>query len=111
MLLGLFVLAGVFAPLLAPYDPVRDQSLTEKFAPPSAAHILGQDELGRDILSRLIYGARISLTAGLAAVGGLRDGLRDPDQARSGLRWGVNGLAAHASDGRYPAFPSVLLRS
>ena len=43
-------------------------NLTEKFAGPSAAHPLGQDELGRDILSRLIYGARISLTAGLAAV-------------------------------------------
>jgi peptide/nickel transport system permease protein len=63
-----FVLMAVFAPLLAPYDPVRDQSLTDRFAPPSAQHLLGQDELGRDILSRVIYGARVSLTAGLAAV-------------------------------------------
>src|SRR5919107_2338509 len=66
-LFGLVIIA-VFAPLLAPYDPVRDQSLSERFAGPSAAHPLGQDELGRDILSRIIYGARISLTAGLAAV-------------------------------------------
>jgi peptide/nickel transport system permease protein len=66
--MALFVLVAIFAPLLAPYDPVRDQNLTEQFAPPSSAHLLGQDELGRDILSRLIYGARISLTAGLAAV-------------------------------------------
>ena len=64
----LFVLMAVFAPLLAPYDPVDDQALTERFAGPSAAHPLGQDELGRDILSRIIYGARVSLTAGLAAV-------------------------------------------
>jgi peptide/nickel transport system permease protein len=64
----LFIITAVFAPLLAPYDPIADQNLTEKFAGPSAAHPLGQDELGRDILSRLIYGARISLTAGLAAV-------------------------------------------
>ncbi|MGH3086955.1 MAG: ABC transporter permease, partial [Rubrobacteraceae bacterium] len=49
------------------YDPLA-QNLTEKFEGPSAAYPLGQDELGRDILSRVIYGARISLTAGLAAV-------------------------------------------
>ena len=62
-----FILMGIFAPLLAPYDPLQ-QDLAGKFAPPSAAHPFGQDELGRDILSRVIYGARISLTAGLAAV-------------------------------------------
>ncbi len=64
----LFVLMAVFAPLIAPYDPLQ-QDLAGKFAPPSRAHLMGQDELGRDILSRVIYGARISLTAGLAAVG------------------------------------------
>jgi peptide/nickel transport system permease protein len=58
---------AVFAPLIAPYDPLQ-QDLAGKFAPPSRAHLMGQDELGRDILSRVIYGARISLTAGLAAV-------------------------------------------
>jgi peptide/nickel transport system permease protein len=63
----IFILMAVFAPLIAPYDPLS-QDLTEKFAPPSASHPFGQDELGRDILSRVIYGARISLTAGLAAV-------------------------------------------
>ena len=62
-----FILMAVFAPLIAPYDPLG-QNLAAKFAPPSAAHPFGQDELGRDILSRIIYGARISLTAGLAAV-------------------------------------------
>lgn len=63
-----FLLMAVFAPLLAPYNPLQ-QDLGGKFAPPSLAHPFGQDELGRDILSRVIYGARISLTAGLAAVG------------------------------------------
>jgi len=67
VILSLFILMAVFAPLAAPYDPLA-QNLTEKFAGPSLAHPFGQDELGRDILSRIIYGARISLTAGLAAV-------------------------------------------
>ena len=62
-----FILMAVFAPFIAPYDPLS-QDLADKFASPSAAHPFGQDELGRDILSRIIYGARISLTAGLAAV-------------------------------------------
>jgi peptide/nickel transport system permease protein len=65
--MSIFILMAVFAPFIAPYDPLQ-QELTEKFAPPSRAHLFGQDELGRDILSRVIYGARISLTAGLAAV-------------------------------------------
>ena len=65
--MSIFILTAIFAPLIAPYDPLS-QNLTQKFAPPSASHPFGQDELGRDILSRVIYGARISLTAGLAAV-------------------------------------------
>ena len=66
-IMSIFILMAIFAPLIAPYDPLR-QDLIDKFAPPSREHLLGQDELGRDILSRIIYGARISLTAGLAAV-------------------------------------------
>ena len=62
-----FILMAIFAPLIAPYDPLR-QDLAGKFEGPSAAHLMGQDELGRDILSRVIFGARVSLTAGLAAV-------------------------------------------
>src|SRR5918999_3552629 len=67
VVLGIFILMAVFAPLIAPYDPLA-QDLVNKFAGPSREHLMGQDELGRDILSRVIYGARISLTAGLAAV-------------------------------------------
>ncbi len=65
LLLSIFVLGGVFAPLLAPYDP-RELALTERLQPPlfdggSSDHVLGTDNLGRDILSRLLYGARVSL--------------------------------------------------
>jgi peptide/nickel transport system permease protein len=67
LVMSIFVVMAVFAPLIAPYDPLQ-QDLAGKFAPPSREHLMGQDELGRDILSRVIYGARISLTAGLAAV-------------------------------------------
>jgi peptide/nickel transport system permease protein len=66
-IMSVFILMAIFAPLIAPYDPLQ-QNLLDKFAPPSREHLLGQDELGRDILSRVIYGARISLTAGLASV-------------------------------------------
>ncbi|CAN5452935.1 MAG: ABC transporter permease [Rubrobacteraceae bacterium] len=68
VVMTLFIFVAIFAPVLAPYDPIDDQDLTSNFAGPSAEHWLGQDELGRDILSRIMYGARVSLTAGLAAV-------------------------------------------
>ncbi len=64
VLIVLIILAAVFAPLVAPYDHLK-QSLTERLQDPGAAHLLGTDELGRDVLSRIIYGARISLTIGL----------------------------------------------
>ena len=67
VIISLFILMAIFAPFIAPYDPLA-QDLEGKFAGPSLQHPFGQDELGRDILSRVIYGARISLTAGLAAV-------------------------------------------
>lgn len=64
ILILLMVLAAVFAPLTAPYDPYV-QSLKDRLADPGAGHLLGTDELGRDTLSRIIYGARISLVIGL----------------------------------------------
>jgi len=54
------IAVAALAPVLAPYSPI-DQDLTLRLNAPSAAHLLGTDELGRDILSRLIYGARITL--------------------------------------------------
>jgi peptide/nickel transport system permease protein len=64
---------ALFAPLLAPYSPI-DQALREKLIPPfwveggSMTHILGTDAFGRDVLSRLIYGARVSLLVALLAL-------------------------------------------
>jgi peptide/nickel transport system permease protein len=63
----LFVLVAVFAPLIAPYDPAQ-QSWTSIRKPPSWAHWLGTDESGRDLLSRVIYGARASLMAGVVSI-------------------------------------------
>ncbi|MFB8771388.1 dipeptide/oligopeptide/nickel ABC transporter permease/ATP-binding protein [Streptomyces broussonetiae] len=65
--LGVVVLVAVFAPLLAPYDPLEQQPPADGTGHPSAAHWMGQDSLGRDILSRLMYGARWSLAIGLGA--------------------------------------------
>ena len=67
VVITLFVLVAVFAPLVAPYDPVATSwSLIRKA--PSAAHWMGTDENGRDVLSRVIYGARASLLAGVVSV-------------------------------------------
>ena len=69
---GLAIIATVvgcalLAPVISPYDPVR-QRLTEALQGPSAAHLLGTDENGRDVLARVIYGSRVSLQAGVISV-------------------------------------------
>ncbi|MEM3713591.1 MAG: ABC transporter permease [Nitrososphaeria archaeon] len=61
------IILAIFADFIAPYDPV-EQRIVNKLSPPSSAHILGCDELGRDVFSRLIYGARISLIVGVSVV-------------------------------------------
>src|ERR1700686_574481 len=66
---GLMVLASVAAPLLGRYPPDA-QDLFNILAPPGAAHWLGTDELGRDVLSRLLFGARTSLLMGIMATVG-----------------------------------------
>ncbi|MET9033404.1 dipeptide/oligopeptide/nickel ABC transporter permease/ATP-binding protein [Streptomyces mirabilis] len=65
--LTLVVLLAVFAPLLAPHDPLDQQPQVDDTGAPSGGHWMGQDSLGRDILSRLMYGARWSLAIGLGA--------------------------------------------
>jgi peptide/nickel transport system permease protein len=64
----LVLLCALAAPLIAPYDP-NEQDYLALTDPPSASHLLGTDDLGRDVLSRLIYGSRVSLEVGLIAVG------------------------------------------
>jgi peptide/nickel transport system permease protein len=68
VVIAMFIVLAVFAPLLSPYDPIAT-SWTLVRKPPSAQHWFGTDDLGRDILGRVIYGARASLTAGVISVG------------------------------------------
>ena len=60
------VVVAILAPMLAPFDPT-DQNILEKLRPPSAEHWFGTDSFGRDTLSRVLYGARISLIIGIAS--------------------------------------------
>ena len=66
-LLLLIVCTAVFAPWLAPHDPLQ-QNIAYRLEPPSAEFWLGTDSYGRDVLSRLIYGTRISLLVGFVAI-------------------------------------------
>jgi peptide/nickel transport system permease protein len=66
VIIALLVLIAIFAPLLAPYGPYQ-QDLYRVLAPPSRVHLLGTDNLGRDLLSRLLYGARVSLFVGVVS--------------------------------------------
>jgi peptide/nickel transport system permease protein len=66
-LLLVIVLAAVFAPWLAPQDPLQ-QNIAYRLEPPSAEFWLGTDSYGRDVLSRLVYGARVSLLVGFVAI-------------------------------------------
>jgi peptide/nickel transport system permease protein len=62
-----WVIIALLAPLIAPYDPI-DQQVRQRLQAPSAAHILGIDELGRDVFSRLLYGGRVSLPVAAVVV-------------------------------------------
>jgi peptide/nickel transport system permease protein len=92
-----FILLALFAPLIAPYDPIASSwSLVRK--PPSAAHWFGTDELGRDVLTRVIYGARASLMAGVISVG-IALGIGVPFGLLAGYRGGfVDGLISRITD-------------
>jgi len=74
MLVSLFILTAIFAPVLSPHDP-NETSLYDQLKPPlwhekgTTKNILGTDDLGRDLLSRLIYGARVSLLVSVFSVG------------------------------------------
>lgn len=63
-----FALAAIFAPYLTPYDPEKTD-LDNMLEPPSLAHPMGTDELGRDLLTRILYGGRVSLSIGVMAMG------------------------------------------
>ena len=69
IIIALFLLVGIFAPLISPHDPFAQTIANRKLPPFSAGYLLGSDDLGRDMLSRLIYGARISMIIGVVSVG------------------------------------------
>ena len=102
LVLGLFVVS-ILAPWLAPYDP-NFIDLKQVLMPPSPAHYLGTDTLGRDVLSRIIFGSRVSLKVGFVAVGlatliGLLVG------ALAGYYGGWVDLVPHAPGGPDALFP------
>ncbi|WP_338667986.1 ABC transporter permease [Pseudodesulfovibrio methanolicus] len=68
LIVGVMSFGAVFAPLLAPYDP-NFINVDALLLPPSAAHLMGTDALGRDVFSRILYGGRVSLWVGFVAVG------------------------------------------
>lgn len=68
VILALLVLAAILGPTIAPYD-INDVNISDRLQGPSSAHWFGTDELGRDVFSRVLVGARVSLTVGFIAVG------------------------------------------
>jgi len=66
VIIAALIFIAIFAPLLAPYSPTQ-QDLYRVLAPPSRLHLLGTDNLGRDVLTRLMYGARVSLLVGIVS--------------------------------------------
>ena len=102
----LMIAAAVFAPALAPHAP--DSMANDRYVPPGGEHLFGTDNLGRDILSRLLYGARLSLTVGfvvvgLAATAGTLLGI-----TAGYLRGAVDSFVMRAMDIML-AFPDILL--
>lgn len=101
------IFAAVFAPLISPVDPI-DQDILRRLMPPDSQSLLGTDSFGRDVLSRLIHGARISLVVGFSAI------------ALAGVIGGLLGLVAGYFGGRVDrlimglmdvllSFPTLLL--
>src|SRR5579872_4929901 len=83
------VLAAILAPQLAPYDPLRND-YTAARQPPGVDHLLGTDSLGRDVLTRIMYGLRISLLVSFASIA---------LGVSAGVVWGItSGYAAGAYD-------------
>ena len=107
IIVGLVVLVGLLAPVLAPYDP-NLMDIPARLQGPSSAHPFGTDEMGRDILSRVMYGARISIAVGViivavsAAIGVVLGSL-------SGYFGGKIDQAVMAVTDMILAFPSMVL--
>jgi len=105
-LVGLFVAMAVAAPVVSPFDPVSQPA--KRLLPPGGPHVLGTDEFGRDILSRIVHGSRVSLEVGLVSVS-LALALGGTLGLLSGYYAGlVDRLTGRLVDVMF-AFPSVIL--
>jgi peptide/nickel transport system permease protein len=103
----LVVFCGLFAPWITPYDPFKI-TVPEKFLPPSLIHLLGTDNLGRDVFSRIIAGSRIALSVGIGTIGvALVIGLVLGLLAGYGPRW-LDNILMLIFDSIY-SFPTVIL--
>jgi len=106
-ILFLFLLGAIFAPLLTSFDPTKP-NFANAFQQPSATHIFGTDELGRDVFARILYGSQISLLIGLISVSfGLILGV--PVGALSGYYGGKLDLIVQRLIDIMIAFPGILL--
>jgi len=104
---GVLIVLAIFAPFLAPYSPIK-MRLSERLSPPSSSHIFGTDDVGRDILSRVIYGSRISLRICTVVVG-LTIGIGTILGVAAGYLGGwVDELIMRISD-VFLAFPALIL--
>jgi peptide/nickel transport system permease protein len=106
LIVGL-VATAVLAPVLAPYDPIRIKS-ADRLQPPSLRYLLGTDDFGRDILSRVIHGARISVFLGLGAVG-ISTGLATVIGVLSGYYGGRIDTAVQRCIDTLMAFPGLVV--
>lgn len=107
LIFGFFVVVGLLAPWIAPYAP-NANDLANIMTPPSSTHWFGTDELGRDILSRIIFGARISLVEGVLSVV-IAAGLGVPIGVISGYAAGRTDAVIMRLIDVLMAFPGVLL--
>jgi peptide/nickel transport system permease protein len=106
LVLGALITAGLFAELVAPYSPTA-VAAAQMFAPPSAAHPLGTDRFGRDVLSRIVHGVRVSLgIAGASILAALAVG--GPLGLLAGVGRGVDQVLGRVMDVFF-AFPPILL--
>jgi len=106
-IIGSLLVVAIFAPHLAPYHP-NETHLSERLRPPSRMHILGTDDVGRDILSRIIYGSRISLRICTLVVG-FTIGIGSILGIAAGYRGGwVDDVIMRLAD-TFLAFPALIL--
>jgi len=108
LIISMLAAVAIGAPWISPYDPLYDTNMVIRYQGPSRAHLFGTDQLGRDILSRVIWGARVSLLVGFAsvAIGGIFGATAG---LVSGYRGGVFDMTVMRFVDILLSFPFILL--